>query len=82
MRKLLVLTLLILPTLALAASDADLMRDEQLDAARRQKQDLNERLQAMQQQAQTIKELNARQDQLLEQLKAQINALQDGGDKQ
>ena len=82
MRKLLVLTLLILPMLAQAASDADLIRDEQVDAARRQKQELSARLEAMQQQAQTIKELNARQDQLLEQLKAQINALQDSGDKQ
>lgn len=57
-----------------------LLRDEQADAAQRQQQELESRATALSEQAETTTELLQRQQQYIEQLEAQIRALQDTPD--
>lgn len=54
--------------------------EEQVDAAQRQQQELESRAAALSEQTKTTKELLQRQQQYIEQLEAQIRALQDTPD--
>jgi|GEM_PF-2895986 len=77
MRACVWLTLMGLASIAPAAeSDATLMAQEQRDAHMREKGELNSRIADLQQQADTIESLTDRQAQYIQQLQAQIDALQ------
>lgn len=54
-----------------------LLREEQVEAAQRQQQELESRATALSEQTKTAKQLLQRQQQYIEQLEAQIRALQE-----
>jgi|GEM_PF-4541681 len=58
----------------------DELRKEQADAAQRQQRELTARAAALSEQTKTAQELLQRQQQYIEQLEAQIRALQDTSD--
>ena len=70
------LTALLLPALMAGADDRELLRDELRDAVGREQKELRSRAEALAEQAETAAALLQKQQAYLEQLEAQIRALQ------
>lgn len=70
------LAALLLPALMAAADDRELLRDELRDAVSREQQELRARAKALAEQAETAATLLQRQQAYIEQLEAEIRALQ------
>lgn len=64
---------------AMKKSNNELLLDEQRDAEARRQQELKSRLDALQQQESTIRNISDKQADYIEKLKAQIDALQAEG---
>lgn len=70
------LTALLLPALAVWADDRELLREELRDAVSREQQELRSRAEALAEQAETAATLLQKQQAYIEQLEAEIRALQ------
>lgn len=70
------LTALLLPALMAGADDRELLRDELRDAVGREQKELRSRAEALAEQAETAAALLQKQQAYIEQLEAQIRALQ------
>jgi|AutmiccommunBRH5_1029478.scaffolds.fasta_scaffold00047_120 septal ring factor EnvC (AmiA/AmiB activator) len=70
------LTALVLPAIMAGASDRELLRDELRDAVSREQQELRSRAEALAEQAETAATLLQKQQAYIEQLEAEIRALQ------
>ena len=71
------LTALLLPALMAGADDRELLRDELRDAVGREQKELRSRAEALAEQAETAAALLQKQQAYIEQLEAQIRALQE-----
>lgn len=81
---LLALVLLLSPAMAAPPqeSDAQLLQEELRDAAVRQRQELDERIDELEAQAEILRELENRQEDYIRQLKTHIQALKAEGKPQ
>jgi septal ring factor EnvC (AmiA/AmiB activator) len=70
------LSVLLLPALMAGADDRELLRDELRDAVSREQQELRSRAEALAEQAETAATLLQKQQAYIEQLEAEIRALQ------
>lgn len=70
------LSALLLPALVAGADDRELLRDELRDAVSREQQELRSRAEALTEQAETAATLLQKQQAYIEQLEAEIRALQ------
>ncbi len=70
------LAALLLPALMAGANDRELLRDELRDAVGREQKELRSRAEALAEQAETAAALLQKQQAYIEQLEAQIRALQ------
>lgn len=70
------LTALLLPAMLAGADDRELLRDELRDAVSREQQELRSRAEALAEQAETAASLLQKQQAYIEQLEAEIRALQ------
>ncbi len=70
------LAALLLPALMAGANDRELLRDELRDAVEREQKELRSRAEALAEQAETAAALLQKQQAYIEQLEAQIRALQ------
>ncbi len=70
------LTALLLSALPAGADDRELLRDELRDAVSRQQQELRSRAEALAEQAETAAALLQKQQAYIEQLEAEIRAMQ------
>lgn len=70
------LAALLLPALVAGADDRELLRDELRDAVSREQQELRSRADALTEQAETAATLLQKQQAYIEQLEAEIRALQ------